>query len=103
MKQLDKCGGLDAAASVLKLLEPATDRGLTIQVRIPPRARRRIQVGLHVGPSVALNFEHSCGYRSLEATPRRFVILLYTVRVGEFLAPWRDDAARLAVDETRDH
>src|SRR6266567_8363983 len=103
MEQLVNRRSFEPAPRVFKLFVPATDGCLAIQICGPPRARRRIQIGLHMGPAMALNLEHSRFNGSLQTSLRRYVILLDAEVIRKFLVPWRDDAMGLAIDETRDH
>src|SRR2546422_987024 len=59
MEALYRSGNFLSPSRISELAVPANLGLLLVQRRVPPGARRRIQIGLHVGPAVALDFEDS--------------------------------------------
>src|SRR5262249_46881659 len=92
---------LFTASCIPEFAVPADFRLLPVQRGLPPGARWRVQIGLHVGPAVALNLKHAALQALIHAAFGGNVILACSKVVDEGLLKRRNHTTRFAVDKTR--
>src|SRR5580704_770495 len=103
MKNLSGRRTLLISSLVFKLGVPADHGGFSRNVCRPPWPRRRIQVRIHVCPSVAFDIHYTCIGGVLDALSGGGIVLMQSVVIGEILNPGRNDTFRLPIDISRVH
>src|SRR5712691_1667138 len=103
MEALYRSENFLSPSRISELAVPA-DLGLFLeQRRVPPGARRRIQIGLHMRPAVALDFEDSAFQPLVDPALGGDIVLAGAEFVREHLPERRYDGPLGTVHEARAH